>query len=49
MSDKRAEILRFWRAVELFNPQAVPRISHDECVEDVKETQISGSSRVASP
>jgi hypothetical protein len=27
MFDERADVLRFWRAVELFNPQAVPEIS----------------------
>jgi hypothetical protein len=40
MSDKRAQVLRFWRAIELFSPQAVPQISPDERVEDVKETDL---------
>jgi hypothetical protein len=40
MSDERAEVLRFWRAIELFSPQAVPEISPDEWVEDVKETGL---------
>jgi hypothetical protein len=30
MSDERADVLRFWRAIELFSPQAVPEISPDE-------------------
>jgi hypothetical protein len=40
VSDKRADVLRFWRAIELFSPQAVPEISPDERVEDVKETGL---------
>ncbi len=38
MSDEQAEVLRFWRTIELFSPQAVPGISPDEYVEDVGET-----------
>ncbi len=40
MSDEQAEVLRFWRAVELFSPQAVPEISPDKYVEDVGETGL---------
>ncbi len=40
MSDERAEVLRFWRATELFSPQAVPEISADRYVEDVEETGL---------
>ncbi len=40
MSDERGEVLRFWRAIELFSPQAVPKVSPDEWVEDVKETGL---------
>src|ERR1700691_3634037 len=40
MSDERADVLRFWRAVELFNPQAVPEISPHEYVEDVKQNGL---------
>jgi hypothetical protein len=40
MSDERAVVLRFWRAIELFSPQAIPEISPDEFVEDVKETGL---------
>jgi hypothetical protein len=40
MSDARADVLRFWRAVELFNPQAVPKIRPGKYVEDVKEAGL---------
>jgi hypothetical protein len=40
MSDERVDVLRFWRAVELFNPQAVPEIVPHKYVEDVEETGL---------
>lgn len=40
MSDERGEVLRFWRVIELFSPQSVPKVSPDEWVEDVKETGL---------
>ena len=40
MSDERTEVLRFWRAIELFSSQDVPEISPDKRVEDVTETGL---------
>jgi len=40
MSDERADILRFWRAVELFSPQNVPDVNPAEHVEDVQGTGL---------
>jgi hypothetical protein len=40
LSDARADVLRFWRAVELFNPQSVPKIRPGKYVEDVRETGL---------
>ncbi|HEX6525732.1 MAG TPA: AAA domain-containing protein [Streptosporangiaceae bacterium] len=40
MSEERAEVLRFWRAIELFAPQAVPDVNPREHVEDVEETGL---------
>ena len=40
MSDERANVLRFWRAVELFAPQAVPDVNPRGYVGDVEETGL---------
>ena len=40
MSDERTEVLRFWRAIELFSSQDVPEISPDKRVEDVTEAGL---------
>jgi hypothetical protein len=40
VSDEPAEILRFWRAIELFAPQAVPDVNPEGRVADVEETGL---------
>src|SRR5271154_3939582 len=40
VSDERADILRFWRSIELFSPQSVPDVKPAEHVEDVEETGL---------
>lgn len=40
MSDERTSVLRFWRAIELFSPQAVPDVNPASHVEDIKETGL---------
>jgi hypothetical protein len=40
VTNERAEILRFWRAIELFAPQSVPDVNPAGHVEDVAETGL---------
>jgi hypothetical protein len=40
VSDERADVLRFWRGIELFAPQAVPNVNPRDHVEDVEETGL---------
>jgi hypothetical protein len=40
MSEERAGVLRFWRAIELFAPQDVPDVNPSGQVEDIEETGL---------
>ena len=40
VSDERAAVIRFWRTIELFAPQDVPKVNPGAHVEDVEETGL---------